>query len=348
MWLRKFPLELYCIVVPAVLFLLFIFFDGSKNTVPLSGDLIVLLSVFIASIACYVVLKSLWLVAHKHSYNVVVKLVVSGIVLVGIVSLELVTLALSTLYLFAHQSVERVTEISNWYMMLDKKIFGVYPAFFIHSISYPVFLEMLIVYSYHAAFLLLLGVLVFAFCMNKKVFRILILSIFISHVLGYACWALWPSIAPSEMYRLNILNAPISSDIQASVENMKLSENLTQEIDKIDSFWIDPAGKLLSVSTNPSMHIVWAILVLYAAMSLWRPSGYILVPWFILNMLGTLFTIQHYGIDIIAGLVLGVATVYIVQKLLRYEERIKPYNYLYIADELKQDIKNIYNYILFK
>ena len=63
------------------------------------------------------------------------------------------------------------------------------------------------------------------------------------------------------------------------------------------------------------MIAVWFGCTLYAR------SVFLLAPWGMLNAMGAIFTLQHYAIDVVAGMAVAAIAVVLVRRLVALEAR---------------------------
>lgn len=225
--------------------------------------------------------------------------------------------------LFSTADPARVAEVSRTYMEADRALFGAYPPFASQALQRFPRLDFLATESYF-----LLSALIFAAAvasvLRDGLLRKYLLAFFLSIAFSYPFWLAWPAISPQEMYRRDILSADIGPEMRAYVDSHRPSERVSRALTELDRTWIDPEGRLLSVSTNPSMHVAWSVLVMYVAWRLHRLLFAALAPWFIFNALGTVYLLQHYAVDVVGGLAVGLASLAVAGLLLRLERKRRP------------------------
>ncbi len=336
---RKFPLEVYVLLVPSFLIIAVCFTLSFFNS---RLDPVVFSHLFVDSI---------FLVFFGESFSLVLKIVVIvGLVLSFIVGTFFILRKANRAYLFSHlHSYEhilqkyafvflsvtiptaaimmslntlfslvgrdRVAKVSAEYMKADHAIFGLYPSFWLQRIGEIPWLEWFVLFSYQHVFLFLGLTFLLLFFVSKKLFQKFLFSFFILYVISFFIWALFPAISPQEMYRKNILHREIPQAIQHEIDSTKPTVNLQSYLNELDAYWISTDNTFLSVSTNPSLHAAWALLIVIFLFRWKKIAGVILTPWFIGTILATLYTFQHYAVDLIVAVIVAVLAVRISEFL---------------------------------
>lgn len=210
---------------------------------------------------------------------------------------------------------------SDMLMGFDMFIFGVYPPLFLNSISISPSLTWFLVNSY-AYLPVVLGVLLaYLFCTNMRAFRSLFLAMTISVFLSLPFWIVVPAISPNEMYRRNLLHQNYTPGISIAISTMAMSPYVARAITVVEGMWIDKAGRSFSVSSFPSTHVIWGILILYYAYRMRFILGAVALPLCVANFFGTMLLMEHYAVDAIFGVFIGALAIYCAELLLRFDER---------------------------
>lgn len=205
---------------------------------------------------------------------------------------------------------------NNW----DYKVFGVYPAFWLQKFS-GLIADTILINAYQGL-TIVFPVIFFNLLMFKKVwFRQFALATLMAPMIAYPFWRFWPTISPNEMFRYNITKSEIPASIQNELKLINFTETQEKFDRHVEDFWIDKTGRTFAVTAFPSMHAAWGIISAYFGILLWKPLAIILIPWAIFNSLGAVYTLQHYGVDMIAGTLVGVLTIFIAIFLVRFEKK---------------------------
>ena len=238
-------------------------------------------------------------------------------------------------------SPSKMIVASELYMKMDMAVFTVDPRLWLIDFFTHTRWDFLLTYVYRkldwAFALVLIGLLLF----KKTLFRKYLIAFFLAPMIALPFWLALPAVTPNEMYRNNMFLIPSVNIIQQQYEKVPLGKNLSKFLDYAEENIENPKQKHPLVSTNPSMHVCWGFLITYFAILLWRPLGFIFIPWFILTFLSTIYTFQHYVIDIPAGIACAIFTIVLTNYLFKYERKcyIGNYNLLYFLDVFQEDIK---------
>lgn len=98
---------------------------------------------------------------------------------------------------------------------------------------------------------------------------------------------------------------------------MEKSLEFEKEVHIID---ITPNNRILPISTFPSMHAAWGIIIAYAGMILWPPLGIILIPLALVNGVASVYILEHYAVDIFLGYAVALISIIITEVLFRFEK----------------------------
>ena len=242
-------------------------------------------------------------------------------------------------------SRSEIIKASQFYMSLDRQIFGCDPQLWIQQFSNNSILDFLFIQSYFKLPFFLSFIFIGLLVHNKNYFRKFLIMFFMAPVIAMPCWYLLPAISPNEMYRHNIFSLPSITQTQNSYKELTLSDNLNISLQGLENFYQNPNQAHPIVSTNPSMHVCWGTIVTYFAMVLWRPLGLFFVPWLLFNSCATLYTIQHYFIDIPSGLACGIIVIMITNYFFSIEKKYYTGHYAayYFIDTLQEDIRILKN-----
>ncbi len=337
-FLRALPVEAYVLLVPVCIFFLCItifaltchggwgacgaeFLQGHFLATIFDGKTFTAIIVpLFAYTAC--TLFIMWLRKNKESTaTVIVQNLRSFFFVFGIFYLATIATAFSVQLLFNGVDPIHAGVVSNKLMALDKIFFGVYPTFYLQTLITNDVLGFVIVKAYAyliPVVLLLTVVLVFS---KTLLFRKFILAYFIAGAIGIPFWILVPAVSPSSMYRLNELHMTPPVAVMQSLEETKFTPYMTSVFEKLDTYWRDPSGKSLNITAFPSMHAAWGIVVAVIAIELWAPLALLVIPWVLAELVGTVYTLQHYAIDTVFGILVGLGALYLSRKILGVEGR---------------------------
>lgn len=229
---------------------------------------------------------------------------------------------------------------SQLYMSMDDKIFGGYPQIWIQKFSMSNILDYLLIQAYSKLPLFLAIVLIGLLCFNKLYFRKFLIAIFIAPFLAMPFWYALPAVSPNEMYRNNIFSVSSISTTQKQYEEAVTSKRLQTYLQDLEEAIANPHQKYPLIFTNPSMHVAWGTIITYFAIILWWPLGFIFIPWLIFNILSTLYTLQHYAVDLPCGFVCAIIAIIITHYIFKFEKKYYTGNYrsLYFVNVVQDDV----------
>lgn len=241
-----------------------------------------------------------------------------------------------------HLDAVVVAHATETLMRWDYKIFGFYPVIALQALQKIPFVDSAFILVYQSIGIIM-SLLAIALCIkNKTLWRMYIISVMLASTLSLPIWRLYPAISPNEMYLENITKTEAAIATQ-QVHNVNLSTKLTAFLEKLRGHWSIPEKGLFAITTFPSMHVAWGILIVYFCVLLWRPLAYIAVPWAIMNTISTVYVFEHYAVDAFAGLFMAILAIIITKKLLAFEKQyyIGTYTEFAAIDAVQEDTKKI-------
>ena len=128
-------------------------------------------------------------------------------------------------------------------------------------------------------------------------------------------WAKFPAHSPTNMYLFNVYERSFPSDIKQRVSEYRPDQSTFSFVERM----FRQQKESPPVSTMPSMHIAWSVVLVYFFFKVSRWSLVFSVPWFFLSALGTVYLAQHYFVDILAGLPVGILAIAVSRKLVSLE-----------------------------
>ena len=170
--------------------------------------------------------------------------------------------------------------------------------------------------------------------------RRFLIAFFVTGYIGLVFWTLIPATSPRGYIDVNVTHTDVSSLASYKATPASFAVPYLAQTDKL---WIDPNNTQYNISTFPSMHATWAILVLVSLIMAWPYLVFIMGPWCIALMLGAVAIYQHYGVDILAGIALASIVLYGAEKLLVRERRYfhDPYKLMYIWTMAQNDAQKL-------
>lgn len=302
------------------------------------------LGFFIAGIMAYLIVKGSVIFLSiirtktvKHHLRTLVPPLVAFFLLLFVI-LPLTGLIVETVVTNPAAPV-KVNTNNDRLMMLDQTIFHTYPAFWFHSTlnpSKPLWdaLSPLILESYHNLSIALGITFLLLLVFNQLRFLQMGVAFFACVVISAPIWYFFPSLSPFEAYIYRSVDRAVPPQIAAMITTLDINEGtarfhtaIVQEIQKHQHIF-------LAVTTFPSMHIAWAAIICYFTYRLWKPLLIVSFPYFFLNLIATIYTMQHYTLDLPAGLIVAVSAITIAQLLVPKLSPTAQKAFAFIKDDL--------------
>jgi len=223
-------------------------------------------------------------------------------------------------YLIGLMAVQlRGNLIDGWLMKIDKSILGFYP--FLWSNDSVGFLEYLAPLFLYAFCLLgsLMGIswLILYLMNQRRLFSQFIIAMTLVTMLALPIWFFFPANSPQNTYLNNVYSLKIDPFIENLVKDYQPNQyiiNFHQEVG-VNS------GGTAPVTTMPSMHVAWTIIIVYYLFKFKRKTIYFTLPWAFFSILGTVYLAQHYFIDILVALPITLLAIWLTNYLVMIEEK---------------------------
>lgn len=209
-----------------------------------------------------------------------------------------------------------VLQASNMLMRWDLRIFGIYPPFWLQFLSGYSRISMLLMVTYGCLGIVLSLTAMLLAVTDTLLLRKFLLSFTTVVIFAFPVWRAIPAISPDEMYRKNILSLAKFHDIPNG--NTLFSAPMDNRLKKYNDslVWSAPQKKYFGITAFPSMHVAWSIIVVFFLFRIKKTLAFIAVPWALLNAAGALYTLQHYAVDVLTGVAVGIAAIMAAHYLL--------------------------------
>ena len=207
---------------------------------------------------------------------------------------------------------------NNTLMAMDKALFNVYPPLWFQqtdNIFKPFFDATMSswIYLYGLLTIVMTFAFIYLFALNRRLFMQLLTAFFLCMALSFPFWYAFPAISPLVSYWHPIIEQDIPEDVQTQLDQYQPNEILAAYLQRVAEARDSVKDKIIIVTTIPSMHIAWGTLVVYYLSVAWRPFLIGTIPFFLLNNISTLVTMQHYAVDVIAGIIVAVLAIIIAR-----------------------------------
>lgn len=180
-----------------------------------------------------------------------------------------------------------------------------YPVWFIQAVDFS-FSYLVIAFALFGAYL---------FCANQKLFREAAVAFSLASLVGFAGWILFPVLSPHDRFIDNVYELPILPEAQAYVQAYHPQEGIRSFLERMRES--KKNLDVLPTSTFPSAHVFWAVLFAYYA---WRLHKWLIVfalPLAVLSSIGTFLFAQHYFVDVPAGILVALLSIWVASLLMR-------------------------------
>jgi len=218
---------------------------------------------------------------------------------------------------------KRVAWANEFLMRADRMIFGTFVPFEMHEQDLYAGLSTALLFCYIKLSLVLSLVLIALFIFRADRFRQYVLAFVAIMFLCMPGWAALPATTPGEAFRTGKLQMQVPVDIDHEIADpvIHLNYKVTNFLNRLEPYESDPANGRYFITSFPSLHVAWGILVVWYGVQLYSRSAILLLPWALLNIVGAIYSLQHYAVDALAGIVVAIIAVYLVRGLVALEAK---------------------------
>lgn len=212
-----------------------------------------------------------------------------------------------------------VTKASLDLMQVDHDMFGVYPNIWLHQSTTPQkhFLDMLyptMKNAYNTLGLMISLLIIFSLALNPKILCQALVAFLLSFFASIPFWIASPAVTPNETFYSNKINAELPAPIIHDMETFSPTTQMVWGFQYLAEHRKTGEDGYYGITTNPSMHITWSVFVLYYGILLYRKFAIYLVPYFIVNAFSTVYLLQHFVIDVITGIAMGIFLILLIER----------------------------------
>ncbi len=245
-------------------------------------------------------------------------------------------------------SASRLATIENsFYLMgLDYSLFGTYPPFVIQNYFNSFFAD-LTIRSYAELPSVIVLVFFITLFMNGVVFRKYLLNLVVALLPGFLFWYLLPGLSPEEMFRRNILEVPLSRlDNPQILSQFYQYPPLMDFLGRISDKWSNLEAGRLAITLIPSMHMAWGLIVCYYAIKAAPRTVWFFAPYCFFNSVGTVYTLQHFVVDLVPGVLVGGLSILFIERLVDWDLRrgCERGAYFSFIDAVPSDLRQLFRY----
>ena len=268
-----------------------------------------------------------WLIWKNNSSLHIVKIITEFTALFIIIFILSLFIIISSISLVNIQADPILLHYNNQLLMnWDRQLFGSYVPFWLQSTTniwkttFDALTPWLInTYKGLSAMLSLTLLIVLAY--NYRHFYRMILTIVLTVMISVPMWLYLPALTPREAFFDNILKLQPPASIQVAVEQYQPNGALKKYFGYINDIKQDNPTVHKVVTTIPSLHVAWGTVIVYFAISAWPILAVFAVPYWLFNILSTMITLQHYAVDAVAGVIVGVLAIFITHLLIKKSDQ---------------------------
>ncbi len=196
--------------------------------------------------------------------------------------------------------------IYDWYLIdFDKALFGVHPTYVLYKIANPLLTEILqLAYSSYYFLPIILGVELIKRGEKEKADYMLFM-VFYGFFLSYLGYLTVPAIGP----RFTLHDF---SKLNSELPGLFFTDFLREQINAGEGVLKNTLFPILSVQRDafPSGHTEVTLIVMYFAIKFKAVSRYFIIPIGILLIFATVYLRYHYVVDLIAGTLFMIYTIW--------------------------------------
>ena len=192
----------------------------------------------------------------------------------------------------------RVYDYDQWFIQIDRWIFGTDPTHILHQISFPLLTEILqIIYG---MFYLLPIILCISLLRKDRFIELdfALFSVIYGFYLSYLGYFLLPGIGPRfTLHDFNTMNQALPG-----LYLTNFLREMTNVGEGIPAGTLNPAA-IVQRDVFPSGHTMITLIVMYLSVKLKSRSRFFFIPVGSLLIFSTVYLWYHYVIDLIGGLI---------------------------------------------
>jgi hypothetical protein len=200
-----------------------------------------------------------------------------------------------------------VAENNALLMKVDQMLFGVHLPFWLQGPSnmFSGFLgdyNEMIYRIYGSLGTTMALFLLFTLVVNGRVFVHLFTTFLLSFLISIPLWHAFPAMSPVVAYFDPVIDpVPYSKEIRVTLDEYAPNSNLEEYLSERVVNDRELIHEYKNITAMPSMHGAWGAAIALFMVVLWRPLIIIAIPYFLLNFFSSIYSLQHYAVDILAG-----------------------------------------------
>ena len=215
--------------------------------------------------------------------------------------------------------------IDSLLMDMDNKLFGFYP-FLGSYYQVDLLIKMIPLLIFGYLFLgSMMGItwVILYFNKKRKLFSEYIVAMTLAVIIALPIWIMYPANSPRHLnniynpQRIDQIYSKVDRDMEEIITNNKLDYRILNFHEDIGIERDD----IIPISTIPSMHVTWALLILYYLYKANKRTIFFTLPWNFFSTVGAVYLGQHYFMDIIISLPVTIIAIWFANVLVRMEKK---------------------------
>ncbi len=256
-------------------------------------------------------------VFHNHSAREGYRSFFRSLILLAAVFVFLfgaIALIMSLWVTYYPQKRVDIAAIDNFMLSIDHYLSGTYIPFWFHLTDNPLkgyfdTAAPLLIRVYVSLAFGLSGALLFLVLFNKRAFIHLFTAFVVTLIISMPLWYMLPALSPLDAYLYPLIAPTIPADVQRALDRVELNQSIREYTGDLAKLNSGRANWFLPITCMPSMHIAWVTLIVFFLAVAWRPTLLVTIPYFLLNFMATIYTLQHYTVDVVAGIPLAAVAI---------------------------------------
>ncbi len=209
--------------------------------------------------------------------------------------------------------------VNNDLMRIDKLLLGQYPFIWLQTANnfFKIFDKIILISFNSIGLSMSIALFIFYLSKNRKFLSWYVMSIPLACIISLPFWFAFPANSPQNAFLSNVYNKKINAGVKESLDRYQPTSSVSYFQSKVGEM----QRKRPPISTMPSMHVAWAIIIAFLTFKLNKKLAFLFFPWAIFSAVGTVYLAQHYFIDIIAAVPVALASLWISSLLLALEKK---------------------------
>lgn len=202
----------------------------------------------------------------------------------------------------------------------DVLLTGTFPPLSLGSFAYPDWFIQGVIGSFMYLVPVFTIFAAYVFLAHQKLFREAAGAFFVGILILFLGWLIFPVMSPHDRFMDNVYDLPIPLSVQAYVDNYVPHQGIAAFLEGMRER--KETLSVMPTSTFPSAHVAWAGFLVYYAYRVNRWLAVLALPFAALSSIGTFLLAQHYFVDLPAGILVAVISIWVARWMARKQEQV--------------------------